>query len=314
MNGSRVLAGVSALAAVALLGACAGSPSSAPSSGPKRVVAAIYPYEWLARQIGGDRVTVEGLLPPGGEAHDLELTPQQVADVTTRGDLIIYESAFQAAVDNAVGQGTRGRALDTRTLVQNLDTTETAAGHDLETPTSAHDHAADPHVWLDPTNMVTMATAVRDELVALDPAGTDSYRANTDTVTAELKALDGDYSAGLATCERRGFVTSHEAFGYLAQRYNLQQISIRGLDATVEPTAARIAEVQDLAKREGITTIFYETAVSPAVSRSIAQDVGLRTDVLDPLEARPTDTSRGADYLGVMRANLQSLRTANGCR
>ncbi|QGF24353.1 hypothetical protein Rai3103_12545 [Raineyella fluvialis] len=87
-----------------------------------------------------------------------------------------------------------------------------------------------------------------------------------------------------------------------------------GMDASVEPTAARIAEVSDLAKREGITTIFYETAVSPAVSQAIARDAGLRTDVLDPLEAKPTDTTRGADYLGVMRANLQSLRTANGCR
>ncbi len=313
MNGSRVLVGVSALAAIALLGACT-APSSAPSPGTKRVVASIYPYEWLAGQIGGDRVTVEGLLPPGGEAHDLELTPQQVADVTVRGDLVIYESSFQAAVDSAVAQGTKGRTLDTRTLVQNLTTTESADGHDTETATDAHDHAADPHLWLDPTKLATVAAAVRDELVALDPEGADSYRANTDRVTAELTALDGEYSAGLASCDRRAFVTSHAAFGYLAQRYDLQQISIRGLDATVEPTAARIAEVQDMAKREGITTIFYETAVSPAVSRSIAGDAGLRTDVLDPLEAEPTDTSRGADYLGVMRANLQSLRTANGCR
>lgn len=313
MKSPRLLAGVSGLAALALLGACA-TTSSPTVPGTKRVVAAIYPYEWLAEQIGGDRVTVEGLLPPGGEAHDLELTPQQVADVTVRGDLILYESSFQAAVDSAVGQGTKGTALDVRTLVQNLDTTESADGHDTETPTDAHDHAADPHLWLDPTNMVTVAAAVRDRLIALDPDGADAYRANTDTVTAELRSVDAEYSAGLASCDRKGFVTSHEAFGYLAQRYGLQQISIRGLDATVEPTAARIAEVQDLAKREGITTIFYETAVSPAVSQAIARDAGLTTDVLDPLEAKPTDTSRGADYLGVMRANLQSLRTANGCR
>ncbi|WOP17804.1 metal ABC transporter substrate-binding protein [Raineyella sp. LH-20] len=314
MNSSRLLGGASALAAIALLGACTGSPSAAPDTGKTQVVAAIYPYEWLAEQIGGDRVTVEGLLPPGGEAHDLELTPQQVADVTIKGDLILYESHFQAAVDSAVGQGVHGTALDVRTLVQNLDTTESPDGHDTETPTDAHDAAADPHLWLDPTALVTVADAVRDKLTAIDPAGADTYRANTDTVTAALTAVDAEYKAGLASCDRTGFVTSHEAFGYLAQRYGLQQISIRGLDATVEPTAARIAEVQDMAKREGITTIFYETAVSPAVSQAIARDAGLRTDVLDPIEARPTDTARGADYLGVMRANLQSLRTANGCR
>ncbi|WP_194793129.1 metal ABC transporter solute-binding protein, Zn/Mn family [Raineyella fluvialis] len=126
MKMSGPLALASGLVAVALLGACTASPSASKPGGTVRVAAAIYPYEWLAQRIGGDRVTVQGLLPPGGEAHDLELTPQQVGEVTTGSDLVIYESHFQAAVDAAVGQGTKGRALDTRTLVQNLDTTEAA--------------------------------------------------------------------------------------------------------------------------------------------------------------------------------------------
>ncbi|WP_175557427.1 metal ABC transporter substrate-binding protein [Raineyella antarctica] len=318
MNHERLLAGAAALTCLTLLSACGTSsnPAQHQAGTPVRVVAAVYPYQWLTEQIGGDKVQVEGLLKPGADAHDLELTPKQVADVTQLADLVVYESHLQAPVDNAVAGGTKGRALDTTTLVQDLVTTTDASGHDGETPatTQAEHQNEDPHLWLDPTNMATVAVAIRDQLSAIDPSAAATFTANTDKVVADLKGLDTEYSSGLAHCDRKVFITSHEAFGYLAHRYGLEQIAVRGLDASVEPTAARIVEVQNIAKQEGVTTIFYETALSPAVSQSIAKDGNLRTDVLDPLEAAPQDTARGADYPGVMRANLQALRTANGCR
>lgn len=317
MKRPRLLAGAAALSSLTLLAACGTSSGSAPqgAGSPIKVIAAVYPYQWLTEQIGGSKVQVEGLVKPGTDAHDLELTPRQVADVTQNAALIVYESRLQAPVDNAIADGTRGRTLDTTTLVQDLVTSTDAAGHDVERPaTTPADHQhEDPHLWLDPTNMATVATAIRDQLDAIDPAGAATYNANTDKVVTALKGLDTSYSTGLAHCDRKVFITSHEAFGYLANRYGLEQVAVRGLDASLEPTAARIAEVQTIARKEGITTIFYETAVSPAVSQSIARDAGLRTDVLDPLESAPTDTARGSDYLGVMRSNLSSLRTANGC-
>ncbi len=129
----------------------------------------------------------------------------------------------------------------------------------------------------------------------------------------ELEQLDADYRAGLANCERREFVTNHDAFGQLAARYDLEQVAISGLSPEADPSLARVREVRELVEEHGITTIFYETLVSPKTAETIARDAGVRTAVLDPVEAI-TDRSPGRDYLAVMRANLTALRTANGCR
>ena len=170
----------------------------------------------------------------------------------------------------------------------------------------------DPHTWLDPQNMITIAEHVRDALSEAMPQARDTFAANTDALVLDLNTLDSAFSAGLKSCERAVFVTSHHAFGYLADRYHLEQVGIRGVDPDTEPSAARIAAVQQVARANGVTTIFFETLVSPAVAESIAGDLGLRTDVLDPLEGLSAD-SRGADYLEVMRSNLSALQKANGC-
>lgn len=316
MNTSRLLVGTAGVAALALLSACgtsgSGSTDEAGGTGEGiRVVTAVYPYQWLVEEIGGDAVQVEPLMQAGGDAHDLELTPQQVAALTQEADLVVYEEHLTPAVDAAVGAGIQGTALDAGMLVPEAPAADEHA--DEEEPAAEADHA-DPHVWLDPTNLVPVAEGIRDELSRIDPEAADTFAANTDGVLAELTALDEEFSAGLAQCETDVFIPSHEAFGYLAARYGLEQVAVRGLDSSVEPSAARIAEVQDIARQEGVTTIFYETTVSPQVSESIARDTGLRTDVLDPIAAPAEDDSRGTDYPSRMRANLESLRTANACR
>lgn len=317
MKISRLLAGSAAgLVSLALLTACGTDTTTTPSDDPAStteavgVATSIYPYQWLVEQVGGEGVDSELLIDAEGDAHDLELTPRQTAAVG-EADLIVYQRTLTPSVDAAVDSGTGGAVVETGALLG-----EPAAG--VEEEHAADDEHAheegDPHVWLDPTNMVTIAEAMRDELVSIDPNNAATYRANTEAVVAELTALDEEFSAGLAQCEISVFVPSHAAFGHLAERYGLEQVAVRGLDASVEPSAARIAEVQDIAAREGVTTIFYETAVSPAVSEAIANDAGLRTDVLDPLSAPAVDDSRGTDYPSRMRSNLEALRTANGCR
>jgi zinc transport system substrate-binding protein len=150
-------------------------------------------------------------------------------------------------------------------------------------------------------------------LSELDPAHRADFDANARTLTDELDALDREFQQGLASCARPEFITTHAAFGYLADRYHLDQISVSGLSPEAEPSPARLAEVQREAREHQVTTIFYETLVSPAVAESLAGDLGLRTDVLDPIEGI-TDQSRGRDYVAVMRANLIALKTASGCR
>jgi zinc transport system substrate-binding protein len=318
-----------AASATLLLTGCGQATESAGTTaeGAKlTIVAAAYPFQFVAERVAGQHGEVSSLTQPGAEPHDLELTPQQTADVI-EADLVVYEKTFQAAVDDAVAQSGKDNALDTTTVVplQDLGTEheheeehaeggepggeEHAEGEDEH----AEESGLDPHVWLDPTQMATIGNAVAEKLGAVDPDRAADYAANAKSLETELTTLDQEYTSGLQNCERTEFITSHEAFGYLAKRYGLTQIGISGLSPDAEPSPARIAEVQTEAKEHGVTTIFYETLVSPDVAKSIAGDLGLKTDVLDPLEGI-TPESRGTDYVAVMKSNLAALTAANGCR
>lgn len=312
-----LLASAAALGLALTAGCSAGAPATSTSAeaGQLTVTASFYPFQFIAERVGGSHVSVTNLTQPGAEPHDLELTPKQVASLG-ESDLLIYQKGFQAAVDSAVETLPPKRVVDTASFLK-LETTEEEehGEHEehAEDEGDDHDHGGlDPHTWLDPNNMVTITEHVRDALIEADQAAKADFTANATALINDLKTLDGEFSSGLKTCERKVFITSHEAFGYLALRYGLEQVGIRGLEPDTEPTGARIAEVQKLAKAEGVTTIFFETLVSPAVSQSIAGDLGLKTDVLDPLEGL-TDASKGTDYLEVMRSNLTALKTANGC-
>jgi zinc transport system substrate-binding protein len=321
-----VLAGAAALL-LAGCGQATGPAATASGSATVEIVAAAYPFQFVAERVAGQHGDVSSLTQPGAEPHDLELTPQQTADVI-EADLVVYEKTFQAVVDDAVAQSGQDNALDTTTVVplQDLGAGHEHAGEEHaegaehegeEHAEGEEEHAEvsglDPHVWLDPTNMVTIGNAIAAKLGAVDPERAADYTANAKALETELAALDEAFSTGLDTCERTEFITSHEAFGYLAKRYGLTQIGISGLSPDAEPSPARIAEVQTEAKAHGVTTIFYETLVSPDVARSIAGDLGLKTDVLDPVEGITSD-SRGTDYVAVMKSNLTALTAANGCR
>ena len=296
---------VAGATALALTGCAA---AAAPTDGGKLTVeVAFYPFQFVAERIGRDAVTVSNLTAPGSEPHDLELTPRQVAVLAT-ADLVVYQSGFQPAVDTAISQAEPARVVDSADflpmLTANAGGEEEAAGSGAGSP--------DPHTWLDPTNLIKIAEHVRDSLSAAKPAQAATFADNTRKLIADLTGLDTEIKADLSGCAVTPFITSHAAFGYLAARYGLTQVSIRGLEPDVEPSATRIAAVQQIARDNHVTTIFFETLVSPVVTQSIAGDLGLKTDVLDPLEGI-TEDSRGTDYLAVMRANANSLKVANQC-
>jgi zinc transport system substrate-binding protein len=313
MTAWRRLAGAGiTLAAVLALAACGGTASgNDPHSGRLTIVTAFYPLQFVAQRVAGAHADVQNLTKPGTEPHDLELTPRQVASVTD-ADLVVYEKSFQAAVDEAVEQSGNDHVLNTATVVPLED--HGPLGEDDHGVEAGHDHDVDldPHVWLDPRHMETITDAVADRLEHIDPGHAADYRRNAARLVDQLRSLDASYRTGLSQCERTRFVTSHAAFGYLAERYGLTQISITGLSPEAEPSPARIAEVQHQVEQAHVTTIFSETLASPAVAEAIAHDLGIRTDVLDPIEGI-TAQSRGRDYLAVMRSNLSALEKANGC-
>ncbi|HEY3337700.1 MAG TPA: metal ABC transporter substrate-binding protein [Propionicimonas sp.] len=303
----KIWRGLAAICSVVLaLTGCA-SPATPAGTGTLTVEVAFYPFQFVVERVGGDAVSVTSLTAPGSEPHDLELTPKQVASLGT-ADLVVYQVGFQPAVDTAVEQAKPARVVDTASFL----TMRSAGAEPSEQEGTAGTSGLDPHTWLDPTNMVTIAEHVRDALTEARPEQAATFAANTRRLVDDLNTLDGDIKADLTGCAIQPFITSHAAFGYFAARYGLTQVGIRGLEPDVEPSASRIAEVQQIARDNHVTTIFFEALVSPVVAQSVAGDLGLRTDVLDPLEGITAD-SRGTDYREVMRANANSLKVANQC-
>jgi zinc transport system substrate-binding protein len=263
-------------------------------------VASFYPLAELARQVGGGRVEVTNMTPPGAEPHDLELTPDQVAEIQTANIVLYLGHGFQPAVEAAVGEA-QGRALD---LLEGLDALPAADG----------ESDADEHVWLDPVRMLAMTERAEQALAEVDPDGRATFKANADEFKADLNALDRAYREGLADCDRRTIVVSHAAFQYLAERYGLRQEAISGFSPEGEPDPARLAELAELVRREGVAVVFTEELVSPEVAETLAREAGVQTDVLSPLEGLTEgQIAAGEDYLSVMEENLWKLRAALGC-
>jgi zinc transport system substrate-binding protein len=313
-----VVAGVAALAVVTLAG-CGNSAADDPAgSGDKLdVVASFYPLEFITRQVGGDAVHVTTLTAPGVEPHDLELTPKQVGHIA-QAKLVVFEKDLQPAVDEAIGQNAKSTGFDVAPAAKLEATGADFEEHGAEapagtvTPAAYTEDALDPHFWLDPVRYADVVKAVTDKLVETDSAHADGYRERSTALLADVTKLDNEFKSGLANCKLKTFVTSHEAFAYLAKRYGLQMVGIAGFTPDAEPTPQRIREVQDIVRDQKVSTIFYEELVSPKVAESIARDVHVKTAVLSPIEGL-SDANSKESYLSLMRENLQELRKANSC-
>jgi zinc transport system substrate-binding protein len=308
-----------AVTTAALLSACGSDGSSGSAgAGELKLIASFYPLQFATQRVAGDRAQVTSLTPPGAEPHDLELTPKDVAAVSD-ADLVVYLKAFQPSVDEAVTGQASDKGLDVGPAAK-LDrpaAEEEHAEEEAEGEAAGEEHAEgvngqDPHFWLDPTRLAAVTGLIADKLAAADPDGADTYRANARALEAELTTLDTEFRTGLANCANKDLVTSHEAFGYLAERYGMTQVGITGLSPDTEPQPADLARVTDFVREHKVRTIYYETLVSPAIARTVATETGARTAVLDPIEGL-TSESDGTDYLAVMRSNLSHLKEGQPC-
>jgi zinc transport system substrate-binding protein len=300
-----------AAASALVLTACGSSDDTASESdgsSPLDVVAAFYPLELMVEEVGGDRVSVSNLAKPGAEPHDLELTPSDVARVSD-ADLVVYLEGFQPAVDDAVASEAPDTSWNAGEYA-NLDLTYTP----IEEGEEATDEsgAVDPHFWLDPTRYAEVATALAAGLSDLDPDGAATYEANAQAFVNDLEALDTEWKAGVEVCSNRNLVTSHNAFGYLAQRYDLEQRGITGLTPEDEPTPQALADIAEFVTANDVKTIYFETLVSPAIAETLAAETGAKTAVLDPVEGL-SEESEGSDYFEIMRANLVNVRAGQPC-
>ncbi len=342
MNVRRLIPATAVAGAVALgltaLTACSTSDAADGGDGGKlKVTASFYPMQFLAERIGGEHVAVTSLTKPGVEPHDLELTPRQIGSIS-ESDYVLYLKGIQPAVDDAIKQSGVKNTVDAATLTTLENHGSEVSGHDHghegEEHADEHGHegeeaheehsegdghnhgeegGADPHIWLDPVKYAEVAKGVGKSLEKADPDHAADYKKNTETLVAELDKLNTAYASGLKNTATKTFITTHSAFGYLAERYGLTQQGIAGIDPEAEPSPARIQEIHTIAEKEKATTVFFETLASDRTAKTLAKDTGLKTGVLDPLEGI-TDKSRGADYIEVMESNLTALQKALGAK
>lgn len=309
----RILA-VAAAASMSVLSlsACAGDTDSATSTpgAADLVTVAVshYPVEFLFERIGGDQVDVVNLTTPGTEPHDVELTAQQVAQLQDSA-AVFYIGGFQPALDDALAEA-RGTTVD---LTAGMSLREGEA-HSQEEEAGAHsqeeEHSGtDPHVWLDPVLMKQMADTVAETLSSASPENQQVFADNAAALQTELEALDSEWSQGTANCAIKTMVVSHEAFGYLADQYGFDQRGIAGLSPENEPSAAAIAELTDFVRDNGVTTVYTEELVDPAVAETIAAEAGAQTALLSTLETQPQD----GDYFTAMQANLETVSAGQSC-
>ncbi|SFR13255.1 metal ABC transporter substrate-binding protein [Desulfoscipio geothermicus] len=305
-----------------LISGCSGGvdkrDGKAPGASEVLVCTTIYPLYDFAANICGDRARVVQLVPDGVEPHDWEPSPGDMVNLQ-QADVFVYNGAgLESWVEKTLRNLPEGgpvvidssRGIDLLTVNGEADIDVHMHENDDR---HLHSQVVDPHIWLDPVHARVMVDNILQGLQQADPGNADYYRDNARRYQARLSELHEKFSQTLAGAPQRKFIVSHAAFGYLAKRYGLEQVPIRGISPAVEPGPARMKEIINVARTTGVRYIFFETLVSPRVSEVIAREVGAQTLVLNPLGGiTPEEKQAGKDYISIMEANLQNLAVALG--
>lgn len=306
---------VAALLLVVVLAAACAAPAAPvvqPATERPAVLAAETFLADIVRNVAGDRMMVDALIPLGVDPHSFEPTPQDVRRVADSRVLIINGMGFEAFLDSLLEN-----AGGTRTVI------EAAAGLTLREPQPGEhpegeeegaedEHAeGDPHFWLDPNNIVKYAENIRDGLTAVDPAGKDAYAANTAAYIAKLNELDAWIKQQVAQIppERRLLVTNHESFGYFADRYGFRVVGavVPSVSSAASPSAQQLAALADTVTAVGAPAVFLETGANAQLAEQLATETGIKvvTGLLTHSVTAPDGPA--PDYLGMMRYNVNAI-------
>lgn len=280
-----------------------------PLSSKITVYATLYPVYDFTKKIGGDRVNVKCMVPPGADPHSWEPSPQDLAELQ-RAQVLVYNGAgMEPWIDKVLG------ALDTKSMV----VVEATRGLPLlpadttHSDTHPHDQDWDPHVWLDPVLAQDMAKNIASGLSTADPKNREFYEKNCAQLVQKLENLDRAYRAVIEKCQKHDIVVTHQAFGYMACRYGLNQQALMGVSAEAEPTPSAMARITEFCRRNDVHYIFFEKTTTPRLAQVIAEETGAKVLVLDPLGTLTEEQLKaGEDYFSIMYSNLENLRIALG--
>jgi ABC-type Zn uptake system ZnuABC Zn-binding protein ZnuA len=290
------------------------------ADGAKRlaVVATTTQLADFARNVGGDRVEVTGLLKPNVDAHDFEPSPTDI-DALARADLLLINGVgLESWLDGAVAaSGFHGQRVDTSVGVQLLAGGEAEEEHAGEEAADEEENAGaegdnDPHIWQNPRNAKIMVANVEAGLTAADSAGATAYKANRERYDSQLDQLDAEVAAQIATMDNKKLVTNHDAFAYYVQRYGLEFVGsiIPSFDTSAELSAREVNDLVAKIKATGVRAVFSETSLPPETAQTIAAEAGVKVvtgdDALYGDSLGPAG-SDGATYIAAIRHNTRTI-------
>ena len=277
------------------------------------VYASFYPMYDFAKNIGKDKINLKLMIPPGVEAHDWEPTAKLMGEME-KADVFIYNGLGIEPWAEKMTASIENEQLIIVEASQDMDLLKAEEHEENEDEEEEEEHGEyDPHVWLNPMNAMKQAENIKNAFVKADEANKDFYEANFKEFSDKLKALDDKYKQELRDIKRKEIVVAHAAFGYLTNRYGIEQVAITGLSPQEEPSAAKMVEITKFAKEHNLKYIFFETLTSPKLAQVLANEAGAQTLVLNPLEGlTQEEINAGKDYIAVMEENLTALKKALG--
>jgi len=318
------------------LAAC-GNSSSTTSEDVLVVSAALYPIAEIVQRVGGDSVDVVNLTPPGTDAHDVELTAKQVQKLEESDAVFYFGDNFQPGTQKAITALSGVASVDLFDSVELLDAaigeldaeeehSEDEHGdedHADEKPVEdEHNHGEhDPHVWLDPANMIAMTQTVAKTLSQLRPENATDFATNSSAYIAELTELGKllDEEIGLLPdgmtnrCEDVNLYTAHQGFTYLAERAGLNLVPIAGVNPDEQVSAQYLESLSSILKGKDVT-IFYESLISSSAAEALASSLNAKTDILNPVEGlTDEEISNGITYISAQRDNIKKIAEVLRC-
>ncbi|ACB54209.1 putative periplasmic solute binding protein for ABC transport system [Crocosphaera subtropica ATCC 51142] len=288
------------------------------SSGPK-IVTTFLPVHLFTKAVVGDTGQVDILISPGAEVHDYQATPDD-AKLLAQADVLVENGLGMEAFLSDLVANAGNSELQQIDASEGIEAMEGEHGHDEhkhdehghdEHKHDEHGHGhhhpeGNPHVWLDPVLAQQQVANIRDRLIEIDPSNADSYRSNAQAYIEQLQQLDNEFKEKLAPVQGCNFITFHDAFPYLAQRYGLEQEAIVEIPEE-SMTPQDIQRIKQITEEHSVKALLTEPGIEDKRIEQISSDLNLSLEAINPLEAGETDPQY---YFQVMRSNLEALSRA----
>ncbi|RZT23329.1 MULTISPECIES: metal ABC transporter solute-binding protein, Zn/Mn family [Fictibacillus] len=301
--------------------AACGNKSADKKDGTLNIYTTMYPLEYFTERIGGKHVEVSSIIPPGADAHTYEPSTKKMVEIS-EGDAFVYNKMESDEFSSSVADTLKEENVPTVDAAKGVELAhmeeheeegaheegEDAHGNEEE----HHEHGSqDPHIWLDPVLAQKMAENIYNGLVKIKPDAKDDFKKNHDALIKDLKELNASFKSKVEEAPKNSFIVSHAAYGYWAERYNLEQIAISGLSPSHEPSQHQIENIIQSAKKDKIQYILFEENVNNKVAEMINKEVGAKTLTLHNLETlTKEDIKKDRDYLSIMKENIDTLSKA----